>query len=92
MKLLLSYGADISSADRSGRTPVHHAALAGHTATVELLLENGADLDLEKTGSRLLNISAWSGHDAMVEFLLGKGVKSRLEKRTFTAPTATIAC
>ena len=42
--LLLQFGADVRVVDRRGRTALHHAALKGHQAAVELLVENDAPL------------------------------------------------
>ncbi|KAL8995739.1 MAG: hypothetical protein Q9169_004597 [Polycauliona sp. 2 TL-2023] len=41
--LLLEYGADHSVNDRTGQTPLHHAASIGSIVVVNLFLERGAD-------------------------------------------------
>lgn len=43
--LLVKYGADPDIVDRQGMTPLHHAAMAGNLAVVELLVENAADIN-----------------------------------------------
>lgn len=43
--LLLKYGADTNVRDGRGFTPLHHAAGNGNLAVVDLLLENGADVN-----------------------------------------------
>jgi len=43
--LVVTYGADPNARDDSGFTPLHHASAAGTLAVVELLLENGADVN-----------------------------------------------
>lgn len=41
----LSLGARVQGADAAGDSPLALAARAGHTSVVELLLENGAEID-----------------------------------------------
>lgn len=45
MKILLSHGANVSSKDKLGRTPLHYAATNGCFQLVQLLLDNGAEID-----------------------------------------------
>lgn len=42
---LVSHGADIHCTDTSGCTPLHIAASTDHTAMIEYLLGQGADID-----------------------------------------------
>ena len=35
--------ADLSQAELSGRTPLHHAVLHGHISTAKFLIEHGAE-------------------------------------------------
>lgn len=51
-KQLISAGADINKALRSGDTPLHRAAFSGHMSVVRLLIESGAQAlagDMGKT-------------------------------------------
>ena len=43
--LVVMYGADLGTRDGRGFTPLHHASAAGTLAVVELLLENGAEVN-----------------------------------------------
>jgi ankyrin repeat protein len=42
---LLELGADVHAVDAFGNTPLHDAALNGHTSTLVKLLENGGNLE-----------------------------------------------
>ena len=47
VKQHLAAGTDVNANDRSGSTPLHHAAEGGHKELIELLIENGADLNVK---------------------------------------------
>jgi ankyrin repeat protein len=53
VRLLLDAGEDPNRYNPDGHhshsTPLHQAALAGHDATVQLLIERGARLDIKDT-------------------------------------------
>lgn len=62
-------GANIQ--DSSGYTPLHHAALNGHTDIVRLLLEHDASTNIvDSKGSSPLHLAAWSGNVDIVRLLL----------------------
>ncbi|HZI88528.1 MAG TPA: ankyrin repeat domain-containing protein, partial [Pyrinomonadaceae bacterium] len=73
-KLLLAKGADINAIplgfDYSGNA-LHYAALRGHTAMVEFLLQNGADPNIadSKVHSSPAGWAAYGGHEDLEEFL-----------------------
>jgi len=75
VKAFLEKGADVNSKDASGQTALHIAALAGHKEIVELLLANGADVDIgERYYNRIAAEFAMNkGHDEIVKLLVSKG-------------------
>ncbi|XP_060218202.1 uncharacterized protein LOC132645306 isoform X1 [Lycium barbarum] len=71
---------DINEKDEEGETPVLHAARQGHTATVQYLVEHGADPAIPSaSGATALHHAAGDGHIELVKFLLSKGVDVDLQ-------------
>ena len=74
VKSLLSQGAEVGTADSSGKTSLHIASGAGHKEIVELLLVHGADVN---AGAYYIRTAAEfamnSGHTEIVELLISKG-------------------
>ena len=67
---LLDAGLDIDGTDADGRTPLHHAAAAGHYRLVEKLVRIGASVDARAQDSTTpLGAAAEAGHTDVVRLL-----------------------
>eukprot|EP00746_Dinoflagellata_sp_MGD_P004690 gnl/MRDRNA2_/MRDRNA2_109071_c0_seq1.p1 gnl/MRDRNA2_/MRDRNA2_109071_c0~~gnl/MRDRNA2_/MRDRNA2_109071_c0_seq1.p1 ORF type:complete len:650 (-),score=125.80 gnl/MRDRNA2_/MRDRNA2_109071_c0_seq1:150-2099(-) len=71
-QLVLSNGSDMSLEDRDGMQPLHHAALRGHAAAVDMLAKQKADLFANglKDGEHPIHLAAALGHTAVLELLV----------------------
>ncbi|ANB10997.1 Hos4p [Sugiyamaella lignohabitans] len=80
-KALIEMGVDVNDRDYAGNTALHDAALKGHLNIVELLLDNGAIIDIRSGISDLDTplIDATSrGHVEVVKLLLSRGADPRI--------------
>lgn len=73
--LLIRWGCDVNTAEKEkGRTPLHIAALAGHTETAKALLEGGCYVDtLVGNGYTALMLAAHENYPDIVEALAKAG-------------------
>jgi len=67
---VLDKGGNEDEKNRNSDTALHKAADGGHTDTVSLLLEKGADINANN-GSSVLKLAAVGGHTDTVSLLLG---------------------
>ena len=82
IKYLLGCGVDINIIGGPLATPLQAAAYAGHTDSVRLLLDHGADIDLMDLtygfGNIALQAAAAHGHEDIVNMLLDHGANANL--------------
>jgi len=81
VKALVAHKANVNQRDYDGRTPLHHAALGGHKATVDWLLSKGkADATAVDDHGMTAATLAASASDK-VHTLLAKAEQSTLKRR-----------
>uniref|UniRef100_A0A3Q2QGI8 Ankyrin repeat and sterile alpha motif domain containing 1A n=1 Tax=Fundulus heteroclitus TaxID=8078 RepID=A0A3Q2QGI8_FUNHE len=67
-------GPNVNCVDTTGYTPLHHAALNGHSAVVEALLRNEALTNIaDNKGCYPLHLAAWKGDQHIVKLLIHQG-------------------
>ncbi|XP_053542315.1 ankyrin repeat and SAM domain-containing protein 1A isoform X3 [Ictalurus punctatus] len=65
---------NVNCVDSNGYTPLHHAALNGHSEVVELLLKSDAVTNVaDNKGCYPLHLAAWKGDQRIVRLLIHKG-------------------
>ncbi|QGA20373.1 hypothetical protein EYB26_008075 [Talaromyces marneffei] len=74
-KRLLEQNTNVNSSDNFlAITPLHCAAYRGNEAMVQLLLENGADINAQtNSGDTALHLATIKGHRKIMKVLLAKG-------------------
>ncbi|XP_034028760.1 ankyrin repeat and SAM domain-containing protein 1A isoform X2 [Thalassophryne amazonica] len=67
-------GPNVNCVDSTGYTPLHHAALNGHSQVVEVLLRNEAFTNIaDNKGCYPLHLAAWKGDEHIVKLLIHQG-------------------
>ena len=70
-----------------GMTALHVAASQGHTKVVEVLLQNGSDIEArEETGRTPLHTAAFRAQKQVVQILLEKGAKVNAQTKDGKTP------
>ena len=71
----LANGTDVNVQDFDGWTPLHWAAMEGHKKIAELLIANGADVNMKSSslGRTPLQHAAQLGHKKIAELFIAKG-------------------
>ncbi|XP_069046357.1 ankyrin repeat and SAM domain-containing protein 1A isoform X4 [Lepisosteus oculatus] len=68
-------GPNVNCVDSTGYTPLHHAALNGHSEVVEALLRNEALTNIaDNKGCYPLHLAAWKGDQQIVRLLIHQGL------------------
>lgn len=81
---LLKKKADVDAEGYAQRTPIHLAAEGGHAAFVELLLANGATVNVKAWGRTPLYLAVSSRNQATVQLLLAhKAIVNAAEDRQY---------
>lgn len=81
-KSLIENGADVNDQDYAGNSALHEASLNGFTDIVQLLIDNGAEIDMQSGPDDLdtpLIDAASNGHISTVKLLLKSGADPRIE-------------
>ena len=89
-KMLIDKGAEIDAIDKRGFTSLHNASYSNNSMAVQLLIENGANVN-KKSRSRLytsLHLACIKGCKSVVEILLQNGVCSVINDKTQSGHTA----
>lgn len=79
IEYLLTQKADINAKDEGGWSPAHLATYGGFKATLELILQNGGNLEATCPAGSLLHVAVIAGHTDIAEFLLEKGLSANLK-------------
>ena len=79
VRMLIKRDADIN---HPGWTPLHYAATGGHTAIIQLLLEESAYIDAESpNGTTPLMMASRYGNEKVVQLLLNEGADHQLKNQ-----------
>ena len=93
MVVLLGAGATWGALNDEGATPLHDAALGGHAAAVDLLLQKGARIDAKDPahGATPLFLAASWGRKQVVELLLERGASKLIRNKEGKSPREAAA-
>ncbi|MDH3759891.1 MAG: ankyrin repeat domain-containing protein [Gammaproteobacteria bacterium] len=88
MRAMLGNGAALEARSIEGKTPLYEAAKRGQTMAVELLRENGADLNAKSyhPGFAPLHVAAEYNHHDTVDYLLTQGADIEIENKWQQTP------
>uniref|UniRef100_A0A8C5FC68 Ankyrin repeat and sterile alpha motif domain containing 1A n=1 Tax=Gadus morhua TaxID=8049 RepID=A0A8C5FC68_GADMO len=87
-------GPNVNCVDSTGYTPLHHAALNGHSDVVEALLRNEAFTNIaDNKGCYPLHLAAWKGDQQIVNLLIHQGPSHpKLNEQSSVDPRESKRC
>ncbi|KAJ3587165.1 hypothetical protein NHX12_013554 [Muraenolepis orangiensis] len=87
-------GPNVNCVDSTGYTPLHHAALNGHSEVVEALLRNEALTNVaDNKGCYPLHLAAWKGDQRIVRLLIHQGPSHpKLNEQSSVDPKESKRC
>ncbi|MBA3955032.1 ankyrin repeat domain-containing protein, partial [Candidatus Dependentiae bacterium] len=93
IKQLLNSKAHIATIDNDGVNPLFYASAYGHTDTVRLLIDAGANVDAQEPKGNFspLHVAAQNGHITIVELLLSKGARTEVQTNAKETPLHSAA-
>lgn len=87
VEALLQAGADVSIANKGGRTALHYAASKGRLEIARLLIAHGAKINQkDKFGCTPLHRAASAGHPELCEMLIEEGADVDATEKTGQTP------
>ena len=89
-KMLIDKGAEIDAIDKRGFTSLHNASYSNNSMAVQLLIENGANVNRKSRNSLYtsLHLASIKGCKSVVEILLQNGACSVINHKTASGYTA----
>ena len=90
---LLAQGAAVNAVDDGyGWTPLHWCAYGGHLEVAEMLVQYGANVNLQDASKATpLHLAAAKGHTDMASFLLDKGARTDIDNMRRKNPSEVAA-
>ncbi len=73
IKTLIAAGQDVNTKSKNGAVALHGAAWSGHREIAELLIQNGADVNIQSDSGTPLRTACLRGKKEIVELLLANG-------------------
>lgn len=88
VQLLLEHGANVmAQEDRSGWVPLHCAAQVGYDATIQLLIDHGAEINYpDSNGDSALHIACQNGRESAAQLLVEKGANISVTNTVMQLP------
>jgi len=85
---MLEKAADVEARSIEGKTPIYEAAKRGKTSAIELLKDNGADINAKSDhpGFTPLHVAAEYNHHETVRYLLSQNIDIEIENKWQQTP------